>query len=262
MGRVHSKILDGIKPSVRLIQVKDLVVYQKVQRCAPSKNAVKRLADVFDLAAVGVLTVSVRRDGSLSLIDGQLRAATMTHLGMSDQKVQCNVYAGLTESQEAALFRRINKTRLVSVFDDFDKGVVEGDRMCLTIANICKSFGLYVGKTKTMGSITCVGALTKSFMIDGNGEALQTAIKVMTTVFPNNTDALSGILVFGVSLFIAADHPNIDTLISKVRSKFSHPTRIVTQARQLREVGAVNGTVASAVAGIMSKCYGGRKARS
>lgn len=113
-----------------------------------------------DLEQIGVLTVS-ERDGAFYCIDGQHRHAALTAFFADepDIKVQCWVYFGLAQEQEAERFLKLNDTLTVSAFAKFRVGVTAGRVEECDIDRIVRANGCVVSQDKIPGAIGAVGAL-------------------------------------------------------------------------------------------------------
>ena len=253
------------KTSQRLIAVKDITIDARVQRRPPSRRLVEDLASQMDLEAIGTLTMSERSDGSVVLLDGQRRVAALRSLEMTSHKCRCTVYHNLTLKQEAALFRRLNRTRAVSPFEDFDKGLVEGDRVCLKIEAVCKKYGWTVAQGSGSGKVSCVVALIKVVKRDDcAGRLLDRTVQVLTNAFGDQRLALNARLVEGVGRYLDEEHPKcsdqvVTELSEKLSAKFT-PYQLLATCRQLRDVGG--GTMAKHVADVVKKIHNGRLRRS
>jgi len=177
-----TKITQGSrrKAKTTTIAACDIRVDPEVQRgIIPAR--VKALAEKLDLDALGVFTISDRGGRDYVAIDGQHRLAALERVGMGEWEVTCHVYSGLDMSQEAALFRRLNDTRKITPFDDFDKGLKEGDETCVAINEIVEGYGLTVkAGGGSDGSISCVNKMRQIYSINGVapvGEVLSRTIE-------------------------------------------------------------------------------------
>ncbi len=84
-------------------------------------HRVNELIANFDLDVFGHPAVSWR-DGVYYIIDGQHRIAALKEWlgkGWEIQKIECRVYQGMSEAEEADMFDRLNDTLIVSSFDKF-----------------------------------------------------------------------------------------------------------------------------------------------
>lgn len=110
----------------------------------------------FDLDFFGLPVVSERR-GSYYVVDGQHRIAAIKEWlgeGWEDQRIECRIYTGLTEAEEADLFDRLNDQMAVTAYDRFRirvnakreeecniKRIVERENLCISRDNIPGAIG-------------------------------------------------------------------------------------------------------------------------
>jgi len=111
----------------------------------------------FDRRYVGVLEVVKRPDGSLLIVDGQHRwvlamdSATTLYL-------PCNVHKGLSISEEATLFYKMNgKRKKVGFYDNHRAALVSGNPEALCVQDTCARAGLIIDRAangpKKIGAI-------------------------------------------------------------------------------------------------------------
>jgi hypothetical protein len=120
----------------------------------------------FDLDQIGILTVS-SRGGVFWIIDGQHRKGALEAMGWGDQQVQCDVYEGLTEADEAEMFLRRNDVLGVTAYSKFVIGVQAGREEEVAISGIVRAAGLKVSNSRALGSVGAVGALRTIYRRDG-----------------------------------------------------------------------------------------------
>jgi hypothetical protein len=119
----------------------------------------------FDLDVFGLPVVSFRR-GIHYVLDGQHRIeAFKAFFGEEwpDLQIECRVYEGLSEKQEAEMFLRLNNSLTVSTFDKFRIGVNAGRDVESSIKKILDKEGLRVSRDKIPGAIGAVGTLRKVY---------------------------------------------------------------------------------------------------
>jgi len=126
------------------------------------KAWVDHLVRNFNPEAVGALTVS-ERDGHYYIVDGQNRAAAMRVIGWADQRVECDVYRGLTLEQEADLFLWLNHRLNVDTLASFHIAVTAGRNVESDIDRIVQKNGLKVSREKTNGAVGAVGTLRRIY---------------------------------------------------------------------------------------------------
>lgn len=141
------------------------------------------LAD-FDLDVFGVVTVSERR-GVYYIIDGQHRVEAIKRWegdGWQDLRIECRVYRGLTESEEANKFDRLNDSMPVSVFDKFRIRVNAGRDVETSIKKLVEREGLKISKDNVAGAIGAVGTLRRVY-IRANEKALSKTLRIIRDGF-------------------------------------------------------------------------------
>ncbi len=127
------------------------------------------IAANFDLEAVGFPVVSYR-DGCHYLIDGQHRVKGALLFGFSeDDKLQMEVYHGLTESQEAELFLERNTVKAKSAWDKYHVAITAGREEENAIDRCVRAQGLAVASTRGPMAIAAISPLRKLFRLGGGG---------------------------------------------------------------------------------------------
>ncbi len=234
-----------------------LIIDPQVQReLIPAR--IKTLSDSLDLDAIGVITVSHRDNGKLVILDGQHRVRALLDAGMGDWEVLCHIYRGLTLQAEARLFRLLNNTRRSGAYDDYTKGVLQGDYECVAIDAIVHGAGLRVHNQATDGSITCVAALRavhRSAEKTDTPGVLADTLRVVTEAWGHNHQAVEGHLIKGIGMFIHRHHGQIDkaVLIRKLAKFNGGASGLLGKARGLKEI---NGeSVAACVATLVQQTY-------
>lgn len=250
--------ITGERPQSMTIAISNMVVYREVQRDPPSKKSVKEIVDALDLNALGTFHVSRRKDGTLSVLDGQRRKTALEALGMGNYRVNCLVYEGLTVAQEAALFRLLNRQRIVSLADDFSKGVVANDERDVGITKAMAKIQWKVSRGNSPGIAACIKPLRTLWDYDGNGALLNRVVTTLDAAFGRDKGTMCSSLVSGMGQFLMDDGSvDLAVLVEKLRAKFQSPVTVVTMARQRRDIDG--GSMASSVAKVLQATYEGRK---
>jgi hypothetical protein len=229
------------KPKVKQIAASDIHVDPEVQRdVIPAR--VKALADKMDLDAIGIITVSDRGGKGMVALDGQHRLAALEQIGMGEWEVTCLVYSGLDTNQEAALFRRLNDTRKITPYDDFSKGLVEGDETCVAINEIVEKHGLHVtaGGGRD-GSVSCVNKLRQVYGINGVapvGEILDRTLEDSTEAWGIRYSAVDKSIIGGLAIVHTTYADEIDrpTLVKKLAKYKGGSSALIGTARLLKDL--------------------------
>jgi hypothetical protein len=113
------------------------------QRPAPTDDWVAKIVKTFDPNALRNLTVSDRGNGAYAILDGQGRRLVLLKLKIATAK--CDVLHGLSLSEEAAIFLKLNTFRQVTQATKFASRVAFGDRQASKIDSILRKQGYRVG---------------------------------------------------------------------------------------------------------------------
>lgn len=146
------------------LPIGDLFVSAHAQRRFSQQHADSIAAD-FDLEKLGFPVVS-KRDGHYWIVDGQHRVGAAKIFGFADaDTIQCEVYEGLTEEQEAEYFLGRDFRRAVYPFDKFRIAVTAERPAETEITRIVLSNGLHISRESD--GIGAVSTLKKVY--DRNG---------------------------------------------------------------------------------------------
>jgi len=243
------------KPKYRKFKADELTVDPVVQRPL-SEYQVNKLASNMNLDALGAIIVSIRANGDKVILDGQSRVAALKKIGFGEWEMNCITYSDLPKSEEAGIFRRQNQQKLVSPFDDFDKGVVEGDPDCVGVVKIAKECGLRVMRHHTSGGISCVRAMQQVYKTGETGPsvlrlALSTAVNAWGA-FPASVD---GTVIKGLGAFFGKYHKQADVnVVTKKLAKYpGGPSGLIGIARGLTAIR--RGSVYRHIANIIVQLY-------
>lgn len=217
----------SITTRIETLKADRLTVDHTVQR-ALNHRRVDDMVEKFNEEALGVLTVSERADGTYHIVDGQHRWAAATKFGTT--YVQCKVYKGLSREDEAALFRVLNNTKIVSSLDRFRVRIVEGEPTAVDIASILDKAGWRVplyASTRTSGVINSPVAL--EWVYTGAGirkqrqpSILRQTLDVITAAWGYDCDGMRSDVVRGLGAFLTR-HEGLLDLPKVVRMLAGYP---------------------------------------
>jgi uncharacterized protein DUF6551 len=179
--------------------VGELMVDPNVQR-GVRKHRVTEMAKAFDPDALGVLTTSLRASGVIHIVDGQHRyrvCETANYEGV----IQTMEYQGLTLSEEAALFRKLNNTQVPSAIDRFIVACVEEDPDTLRLAEYLSSNGWSVAAYAGNGRLSAIGALWRVYKL--SPDAAAGTLAVLTKAYGHRPQAVQGALLEGLGVMLA-----------------------------------------------------------
>jgi hypothetical protein len=135
----------------------------------------------FDIEQLGILTLNYRA-GHYYVVDGQHRVEVLRALGWGEKKIECEVYDGLTEQEEAEKFLRLNDRLAVNGLDRFHIGVQAGRDEDCEIEAIVRDLGLHVSMARNEGSIQAIGTLRRIYQQTG-GDNLERTLRVVYTAY-------------------------------------------------------------------------------
>lgn len=248
-------------PHVEQLLVDDLTVDREVQRSLDQNRVRKILAD-FDVDALGTITVNLRADGTVHVVDGQHRVEALRQKGDENGcRIRCLVYEGLDRAGEAALFRRLNNTRPVHSLDKFRVRVVEGDPVAVALSDMLAAHGWAIRAGSASGSFSAVSALEAVYR-GPDGEqadiaACDTTIMALTKAWGHDAHAVRAELVGGVGAVIGRHHDAVDTakLIAELGKQEGGALGFSGRSKTFRESygGTLRDAVAQTVIGLLNK---------
>lgn len=219
------------------------------------------LAAKFDVEEMGNPTVN-HRDGAFHIIDGQHRIeALKLWLGegkWEERSVECRVYEGLSDQQEAEKFLKLNDRLKPHSFDEFRVAVSAGRETEAEIARIVGEMGLKISRAKS--GIAATGTLKKIY-VSGGQEALARTLIIIREAY--GEAGFEGPVIEGVGLVVQryAGEVNDEQLVTKLASAKGGVGGLLNKANQLRlTTGNKKGQcVAAAVVELANRGAGGRK---
>lgn len=235
------------KPVRRKLKVSELEVYAPGQRKF-MPNWSKRIANSFDSNALGVLVVSSRGNHNY-VVDGQHRLEALRLLG-KDTMVECLVYQDLTKEQEAALFVKLNHSKLVTAIDKFNVSLTAKDEEAVAINKICEANGVTVAGGRNDANYTgAVAVLAKIYSgrivkieteIDGPNLLKQT-LACLRAAWGNEDNAFHGTVMSGLAAFLARHGGEIDfARLVRLMKKYSGGSAgLIRSARSLKDIRRV-----------------------
>jgi hypothetical protein len=220
---------------------------------------VDHLAANFDPEQIGHPVVSFR-DGHFWIIDGQHRVETMKAVGWGDQSVQCEVYEGLSETDEAELFLLRNDTLTVNAFDKFTVGVNAGRDTESDINRIVLANGLVVSRDRIPGAIAAVGTLRRVYR-RSDGAILARALRIIRDAYGD--PGLEAPVIDGIGHLCQRYNGDLkdDDAIARLAKAHGGVNGLLGKAEQIRRQtgNAKAHCVAAAAVEIINGGRGGKK---
>lgn len=224
-------------------------------------RAANRIAAEFDPDAFGIPTLSLRKSGRYVIVDAQTRIEALRIMGWNGQKVQCEVFTGLTQAQEAGLFRKRNDFRAVRYIDKFLVRLTEHDAVALAIAKVVQDADYVVDRKARDGVITAAKAIEDIYLGRGqrvkghNPKALRRTLDVVTAAWGRTTASVNGRVLSGIGAFFLryGDAIDVQRLVNKLARTTGGPTGLVSRGAGKRELHG--GTIASGIAHYLTDEY-------
>ncbi len=138
----------------------------------------------FDLDEFGQPVVSWR-EGNYFIIDGQHRVEAIKQWlgkGWEIQKVECRVYQGMTEAEEADMFDRLNDVLIVSAFDKFRVRVTARREAEAMIDKVVRGENLVISRDQIPGAVAAVGTLVRLFS-RSDADTLARTLRIIRDAF-------------------------------------------------------------------------------
>lgn len=211
----------------------DMVLDSRVQRTLELPR-VKKMAEEFDPAVLGVLVLSRRADGGLYIVDGQHRAEAARAAGKAHTAVEVSIHEGLTLAEEAHLFRLLNATKAPSAITRFRVRLVEGEEVATHIDKIIHPWGWKVSTPGT-GSISAVGTLemVNGFDPDADRGVLHQTIGTITGAWGLVAEGVASPVLGGIGVLMNryAETVNVKELAKTITRKWSDPVSLGSQGK-------------------------------
>ena len=227
----------------RQVNVAELNIDPEAQRKI-SMVWVKSHIPNFDADQLGYIVVNKRTGGKMYVIDGQHRVELLRSVGWGDQSVHAEMFTGLNQSQEAALFRSRNDRKAVQPIDTFRIGVTAKDPECLAINDILAKHNMKVSWDSKVGAVACVAALRKVYRGGGittpdeGAKALSNTFVILKLAFGDEHANYVGDIVSGMGLVQLRYGKTVvqKFLVEKLAPVSGGVPGIVGKARAMREI--------------------------
>lgn len=217
-----SRLSSTVKPD-------DVMVDLSYQRTI-SDSRVKSIIKNFNKNAIGVVTLSIRENGDLYVIDGQHRIEALKALGKGSEEINAIVFFDLSIADEAELFVIMNEGRTKPKRYDLHKASVSsGDVAANEINNILASYGLQPGDRPGFNIVRAVGTLHKVHAKVGK-ERLDSVIKVLLDANGSYSTSFQAEYITAVAA-IFVQYNNIDKArLSNAIKTLGNPDMVVMKA--------------------------------
>jgi hypothetical protein len=213
----------NIKRTIISAPLDHLGVDHAVQRAAIDEGRVNRLAADFNPNALGALTVSLRPDGALIILDGMHRWTAAKTVGYKG-KATCIQYEGLDLADEAALFLSLNNTKQVQAVDKFRVRVIAEDKAAVEMNEILTRHGWKAAVSSCEWRMSAVTAFEKVYngagvRVSGGNTLADNTLHVITAAWAGQPNSAHSVILASLGKFLGWYGIEVDT--SKVIRELS-----------------------------------------
>lgn len=213
----------------------------------------------FNLDAFGTISLSLR-DGVYWIIDGQHRIYACREIGWGDQKLQCWVFEGLTEAEEAELFLSLNHQLNVTAMTKFNVSVTAKREAETEVHRVVEGLGLHVSSSSNDGNIGAVGTLLKVYHRSGS-TGLERTLRIIRDAY--GSAGFESSVIDGLGMVVQRYGSEVDDtrLVERLSSAIGGVSGLVNKAEVLRrQTGSRKSyAVAAAAVELYNRGRGGRK---
>ena len=223
---------------------------------------VDKLVAEFDPEQLGNPVVNHRGD-SFYVIDGQHRIEALKAWlgdGWETQHVQCEVYEGMTEAEEAEVFLKRNDALAVQAYPKFRVAVQAGRSDEVDIDKIVRQCGLRVSQDKGNGAVSAVGTLVRVYRRSDPATLARTLLLIRDAY---GDAGLEAIVIDGLGLLCHRYNGDVDDarLVKRLGDAHAGVNGLLNKAEVLKQqTGNPKAhCVAAAAVDIYNGGRGGRK---
>lgn len=215
----------------------------------------------FDPDLVNVVTLSRRTNGKCAIIDGQNRVEALRILGWNGQKMEADVFRGLTKAEEAKIFLGLANTRNHGHADRFIARITKGDPVAVAIKKCVEAAGYVIDRAGRDGVISATKALEDVYLGRGqkvrshNPGALDNTILVITAAWGRTRKAVTGQVIQGIGGFFLRYESAIDRerVVRALRGVVGGPVGLIQRGKGKQELHG--GTVAYGIGHFITDQY-------
>jgi Family of unknown function (DUF6551) len=218
---------------VGLVPLRVLVVDDTYQR-PPHHEFILREAARFDPTLVGTIDLSVRKNGSYAILDGQQRYLIMMQVG----KTACyaSIYTGMSVRDEAGFFFKKNKDRnAMKPYYSFRARRVAGDQQAADIVKLVEAEGFTLGPASNdedvIGAVNAVETVYE-YTSEAREQCLSNTLYTIREAFKGRRECFHSSLMLGIGRFwqaYADDEVHFDRLVQGLQEH--GPTGLLGLAR-------------------------------
>lgn len=244
--------VDTGKKHLAWVPISEMRISERAQRDHNTRDSQLRIAKIakeFDPDKFGTPDVNLR-DGLYYVMDGGHRVLALKLLGWEDQKVQCWLYEGLTEEEEAEFFLSHNAdAKQVAGMELFKKALVANRTKQTDIDRIVRAAGMKIGSQQE--AIGCIAALTITY--DRSPAILCNTVTVLRAAYDYPGFRSKVVEATGLFLSVYENKVDMERLIDRLQKAPGGVNGLLGRANIIRDRYAT--TVIQAVAASMVEMY-------
>lgn len=215
------------------VPISTLKVDERYQRDIDQRH-IKKIAEDYDEALLGVLEVSRRTANEYVVFDGQHRLEVLRLKNKA--YAPCIVHENLTPEQEADLFKRLQDGRKqLTPIDRFKARLFAGDPTAISIKDVLGHFDLKVGTGP--GTVNAVVSVERAFRRGNLSNTFQ-----MLNVWRGDKGWLEGSLIDGLSRFLDL-YPDADRDHAQTRWQEISPTVVLRRSTEFVSSSKAGGVL-------------------
>lgn len=252
------------------LPVSDLEIDRRVQRQGINMAKVKFMVKKYNTGALGIITVSLRKDKSYVVVDGQHRTEATRIKTSNMGTLKCHVFEGLTLAQEAQMFLDLNYTSKVPVIDSFKVKIntdgPEGD-VAREIQEIVGAYGFQISRVPANGNINAINVVERIYALskklDAEPSLLQATVLVIARSWGNDRHGTQGAIIEGIGRMFAeyGARVDLDRLEEAMKTYAGGPQSLIAEATALAALR--KGKVSMGVAELLVEAYNkGRRTKT
>lgn len=252
------------------LSVSDLEIDRRVQRQGINMAKVKAMVKKYNPGALGIITVSLRKDRSYVVVDGQHRTEATRIRTSNAGTLKCHVFRDLTLAQEAQMFLDLNYTSKVPVIDSFKVKIntdgVEGD-IAREIQEIVGAYGFQISRVPANGNINAINVVERIYALskklDAEPSLLQATVLVIARSWGNDRHGTQGAIIEGIGRMFAeyGSRIDLDRLEECMKTYAGGPQSLIAEAIALAALR--KGKVSMGVAELLVEAYNkGRRTKT
>lgn len=228
------------------------------------ENLVKKIAKNIDVVKLGCIVVSLRKNGSYAVVDGQHRLQAMRLAGY--EKALCIVFKDIKKPEEAKKFIGFNKDRAsMTATQIFWAEIESEDPRALLILRIAESEGFEItrgvfgksGHNTSDTIISAVGSL-KTIYIRTGEIGLQRTMYFVSKVWKDDSKRVQGSIMLGISIFLAKHAKNPKFSIKRAIEKINDVSIATVLKRSVNVREIYNMGTGDAVSVVLTEIYNTR----